>query len=343
MNLKQLAGHLGLSQATVSRALNNYPGTRLETRARVLAAAERFGYRASSIARGLATGQATARSGNIGIVFPVGSSLLLDPHFLEFLIGATQFAATQDMCVNLSTPARADEMGRYPRMIRQRQADGFILNGPTLDDPRLAMLQEMRVPFVVHGRYRADTPYAWLDIDNEGAIRRATQLLIQLGHRRITLIGAPVQFTFAADRESGYRQGHAESGIGVDPALVFAGQMTEENGYRFASQALAASPRPTAFLCSSMLSALGTMRALSHAGLRVPQDCSVIAHDDVFPYVSAEGMHPALTTTRSPIREHGRRLAEILGQIAEGALPVDHHELLDVDLVVRDSTAQCRT
>ena len=338
MNLKQLADHLGLSQATVSRALNGYPGTSAKTRAKVLAGAEQFGYEANAIARGLATG----RSGNIGLVFPVGSSLLLDPHFLEFLVGATEFGATRDMSINLSAPAPGDEIAKYSRMTRSRQADGFIVNGPTLDDPRVALLRGMNVPFILHGRCEVDLPHAWIDIDNEGAFRRAAALLIGFGHKRIALLGAPAHFTFAAHRLRGFRAAHAAQGLAADERLIFSLPMTEEVGYRLTSQAMATSPRPTAILCSSMITALGALRALGDARLSVPRDVSVIAHDDVFPYISAESMRPALTTTRSPIRLHGRRAAQLLTAIADGAADPHVHEMVEVELVARDSTGPAR-
>ena len=334
MNLKQLADHLGLSQATVSRALNGYPGARPATREKVLVAAEQFGYEANAIARGLATG----RSGNIGIIFPVGSKLLLDPHFLEFLVGATEFGATRDMSINLSAPAPSDEISKYSRMIRSRQVDGFIVNGPLLNDPRIALLRGMNVPFIVHGRSEVDGPYAWLDIDNESAFRRATALLLSLGHRRILLLGAPSHLTFAAHRERGFRAAFAEKRLVPEERLILNQPMTEETGYRCAAQFMTGRARPTAILCNSMITALGALRALGVAKLRVPEDCSLIAHDDVFPYITAESMRPAITTTRSPIREHGRRIAQVLTEMAEGKAELDFHELLDVDLIVRDST-----
>jgi LacI family transcriptional regulator len=338
MNLKQLADHLNLSQATVSRALNGYPEIREATRNKVLAAAAEFGYRANSIARSLATG----RSGNIGIVFQDGLGLLFDPHFLEFLAGATEALATRDMSINLSMPDKNRESSKYADIIRSHLADGFVVNGPTEQDPRVALLQSLKTPFIVHGRTEAEKPYAWVDIDNILAFQRATQLLVGFGHQRIALINAPKHFTFAVHREIGFKRALAQAGFQADESLIFNEPMTEEGGYRLTMQALAKKPRPTAILCSSMLHALGSFRALRDANLNVPGDISVIAHDDVFPYITAEAMRPALTTTRSPLRQHGRRIAEVLNDIIDGKLPSDFHELIPVELVLRDSVGPAR-
>ena len=338
MNLKQLAEHLGLSQATVSRALNGYPEIREATRNKVLAAAAEFGYRANSIARSLATG----RSGNIGIVFPDAFGMLFDPHFLEFLAGATESLSTRDMSINLSMPDRSHESSKYADIIRSQLADGFVVNGPTRHDPRVSLLQSLKIPFLVHGRTEAEKPYPWVDIDNVLAFQRAAHLLTGFGHKRIVLLNAPKHFNFAAHREIGYRQALIQAGLVPDDSLIFNELMTEEAGYRLTLQSLARTPRPTAILCSSMLQALGAFRALRDSDLSVPGDISIIAHDDVFPYITAEAMRPALTTTRSPLRQHGRRIAEVLNDIIDGKLPNTYTEIIPVELVLRDSVGPAK-
>lgn len=338
MNLKQLAEHLDLSQATVSRALNGYPEIREATRNKVLAAAAEFGYRANSIARSLATG----RSGNIGIVFPDNFGIMFDPHFLEFLAGAAEMLSTRDMGINLSMPDRNHESSKYADIIRSQLADGFVVNGPTRHDSRIALLQSLKTPFIVHGRTEADAPFAWVDIDNALAFQRAAQLLIGFGHRRIALINAPKHFNFATQRELGLKQALEGAGHAFDDSLVFNEAMTEESGYRLTLQALQKKSRPTAILCSSMLMALGCFRALRELKLEVPNDISVIAHDDVFPYITAESMRPALTTTRSSLRWHGRRVAEVLNDIIDGKLPPDYNEIIPVELVLRDSVGPAK-
>ncbi|MNL67883.1 Lactose operon repressor [compost metagenome] len=97
-------------------------------------------------------------------------------------------------------------------------------------------------------------------------------------------------------------------------------------------------PRPTAFLAGSMMTALGVFRAIRQAGMTLGTDVSMIAHDDVFPYLNADNMYPSMSTTRSSIRQAGSRIAELLLQLLGGKPVGDIHELWPVELVLRESS-----
>ena len=97
-------------------------------------------------------------------------------------------------------------------------------------------------------------------------------------------------------------------------------------------------PRPTAFIAGSMMTALGVFRAIRQAGLTLGQDVSMIAHDDVFPYLNADNMYPTMSTTRSSIRSAGVRVAELILQMLAGKPAEDIHELWPVELVLRQSS-----
>jgi LacI family transcriptional regulator len=194
------------------------------------------------------------------------------------------------------------------------------------------------MPFVLHGRTTSDIPHAWLDIDNEGAFRHAATHLLDLGHTRIGLINGDTRFTYARDRERGFRAALAERGIAAEPKWMSSGLMTDEVGFRAADRFLAGKPRPTAFLVSSMMMALGAFRAIRAAGLELGRDISMIAHDDVFPFLNADRMVPTMSTTRSSIRAAGTRIAELTIEILNGRAVGGVHELWPVDLVIRAST-----
>jgi len=213
-----------------------------------------------------------------------------------------------------------------------------ILSAPTPQDQRIATLTSLGLPFILHGRTEVDIPHAWLDIDNEGAFRRATSHLIDLGHRHIGLINGPQDQTFAIHRERGYRGALLARGIQPDPNLIAGGRFTDENGFRAAQAFLERRPRPTAFLAGSMLTALGVFRAIRSAGLELGRDVSMIAHDDVFPYLNADNMVPSMSTTRSSIRAAGARIAELTLQLLEGKPADSIHELWPVELVLRESS-----
>ena len=334
MKLKDLADHLGLSQTTVSRALNGYPEVNAATRQRVLEAAKRYHYRPNPSARRLATG----RAGAVGAVLPTDRNLLVDPHFVEFLAGVGERLVEDEMDIVLSPSRGGDETGTYRQIVAGNRVDALILSGPLVEDERVALLTELGLPFVVHGRTVSRKPYAWLDIDNEDAFLRATRHLLDLGHRRIALINGSTRFAYAVNREQGFRKALAERGLTPDDRLIGDGAMTDEVGFRLAERFLAEEPRPTAFLVSSMMLAFGCLRVIRAAGLTLGRDVSLIAHDDVFPFLNADRMVPPLTTLRSPIRAAGTRVAEMVIDLLGGRAPETAHELWPVDLVVRAST-----
>jgi len=334
MNLKQLADLLGLSPTTVSRALNGFPEVGEKTRLRVLKAAEQHGYRPNSNARRLATG----RTGSIGVVFPVERNALVDPHFLEFLAGVSETLGPNGLDILMSPTTVEREIDTYDRLMRGGGVDGILVSGADTQDRRIEHLAAHSFPFVVHGRSQVSGSYAYLDIDNKGAFRQATSLLLDLGHRRIGLINGAAHRNYSLDRRSGYLSALAERDLAADPALEAFVPMTVEQGYSSTAGMLAMSNPPTAVLCGSTLIALGAFQALAERGLEPGRDVSIIAHDDGIPAVRADLTAKPLTVTRSPIRAAGARAASMLLARISGTPIADLQEVWPVDLIVRAST-----
>jgi LacI family transcriptional regulator len=334
MRLKDLAEHLGLSQTTVSRALNGYPEVNEATRRRVAETAARLGYRPNASALRLATG----RSGAIGLVLRGADDL--GPHMSEFLAGMGGHVGAQEIDILVVTVnSLEEEMAAYRRIAASQKVDAVVLHSPTLRDTRAELLLDLKMPFVMHGRTNIGAPVAWMDIDNTGAIERATGHLLDLGHRRIALLNGLKGRTFAEHREIGYLAALSARGVSFDPALMGNSVFTDEIAFRQAQAMLELRPRPTAFLAGSMMTALGVFRAIRQAGLELGKDVSMIAHDDVFPYLNADNMYPTMSTTRSSIRQAGMRIAELILQILAGKPVQDVHELWPVELVLRQSSA----
>jgi LacI family transcriptional regulator len=327
---------LTLSQTTVSRALNGYPEVSEETRRRVMDAAKRHGYRPNPSARRLATG----KSGMIGYVLPTGAAVDIDPHFVEFLSGLGDYARAHDLDLVLSPADAKDQETTYRRIVANRQVDAVYISSPKPRDSRVALVGTLGIPFLVHGRSDGvDFEYSYLDIDNEGAFHDAVRLLVQLGHRRIALINGDDRETFAIHRERGVRRALAESGLRLPGHHVCSAAMTEENGYHATRRLLKATDAPTAIACSSLIMALGVVRAVRDLGLTIPGDLSLIAHDDVFPWLKPENFSVPLSTTRSSIRLAGARVAERLAAKISGLEEAACGEVWPVDLIVRASVA----
>lgn len=328
---------LELSQTTVSRALNGYPEVAEDTRRRVVDAARRHGYRPNPSAKRLATGKA----GMIGHVMPTGAAVDIDPHFVEFLSGLGDYARTHQLDLVLSPSTLEDEEATYRRVVTNREVDAVYVSSPGPRDSRIVLLDALDVPYIVHGRSEGlEFDYPHLDIDNEGAFHEAGRLLAQLGHRRVAIVNGVRDQTFAIHRERGLRRALTESGVGLAEPLTASVHMTEENGYRAVRRFLDAEAPPTAIVCSSLLLAMGAVRALRDAGLTVPQDVSLVAHDDVFPFLKPESFPVPLATTRSSIRAAGQRIAERLAARLAGIEDGTRGEIWPVDLVVRASVAQ---
>ncbi|MEL6685552.1 MAG: substrate-binding domain-containing protein [Pseudomonadota bacterium] len=336
MNLKELSQNLGLSQTTVSRALNGYPEVSPSTRRRVEEAARTFNYSPSTRAKGLATGQALA----IGHVIPLSSKHeMVNPIFGDFIAGAGETYSRHGYEMILSIVDDASERRVYEGLKSRRAVDGVVVHGPRMDDPRIGLLHGLDLPFAVHGRASGyDQPYAWLDVNNRSAFKRATDFLFDLGHRRIALVNGLEIMDFAHRRRDGYAASLTDHGVDLDPALMRSGEMTEVFGYECTRDMLNSDDAPTAILCSSLISALGVRRAIEEKGLVMGKDVSVITHDDALSYLQNGSDVPIFTATRSSVREAGRRLAEmLLTAIANPAMP-PQTQLLEAELMVGSST-----
>ncbi|VAW20416.1 Transcriptional regulator AglR, LacI family [hydrothermal vent metagenome] len=334
--LKDIARHLGLSTATVSRALNGFPEVGAATRARVIKASRELNYSPNSTAKRLATGKA----GVVGMVFRSARNLLLDPHFVDFLAGMSLVLAERqiDLMIHVAPPGQ--QLDHYKRFMASSSVDGMIVSAPEADDLRIKTLLEAKFPFVVHGRTGDNVPYAFYDIDNDGALSDAVRLLYQLGHRRIAFINGPRDLVFARQRLMAFKRELAERGIGVPEIFISHDEMREDLGYKRAAIMLGSNidAPPSAFICSSTLTALGVMRATTEAGLKAGRDISIIAHDDVLPHFRSEHFSVPLTVTRAPIREAGIHLAEMIEAVVEGADPVSQQHIQKSELIVRAST-----
>ncbi|WP_022704888.1 substrate-binding domain-containing protein [Pseudorhodobacter ferrugineus] len=336
MNLKDLSQKLGLSPTTVSRALNGYPEVNEATREKVVAAASRYNYKPNTRAIRLATGRAMA----VGHVIPVETQHeIVNPIFADFIAGAGETYSKAGYDLILSIVPDGDEARVYREMKSRGNVDGVIVHSPKHDDNRIRLLHEIGMPFVVHGRATgADLPYSWVDVNNRRAFRRATDFLLDLGHRRIGLVNGLEFMDFAIRRRNGYTEALVARGLTAAPSLMRSIEMTEGLGYQAVRDMLALPDPPTAVLVSSMIIALGARRAIEERGLIMGRDVSVIIHDDDLSYMKNGGDVPIFTATRSSVREAGRLAAAMLLDTIAGTLPSASNRLLEAELIIGQST-----
>lgn len=307
--LRDLSRHLGLSVTQVSRALNGHSDVSEATRARVVAAAKAHDYHPNLSARKLVTG----RSGMVGLVLAAKPVSPEDIYFLQMVAGLSESfsRAGRQFVLHVADPAR-NLPDVYRRLAESGGLDGFVLLSPEQDDCRVHYLQKRGIPFVVHGRAGLPPDYPFFDIDNEEVGYRLTRLLTARGHQRIAFLNGPERQTWADWRGDGMARALAEKEIEPDPALHLRDDMTESFGMLATLQLMTSPKPPTAIICSNTLILRGLMQTLASLGLRVPDDVSVVAHDDALPEGQGNGLGPAVTVTRAPLSDAWQPLAELL-------------------------------
>lgn len=342
MNLKTLALELGLSPTTVSRALNGYPEVSEATRRRVREAAEAANYRPNTQAKRLATGRAMA----IGHIIPISDRHeIVNPVFADFIAGAGEVYARAGYDMVMTIVPDDSEARAYAELRSKGNVDGVLIHAPKVEDHRIAMLDTLGMPYVLHGRVSgSDSAFSWVDVNNKRAFERATNFLLDLGHRRIALINGIGEMDFARRRRRGYEAALKARDLPIDPALIVEGEMTEAQGHDAAREMLQWPNPPTAFLTASLLSAMGARRGIEEAGLVMGRDVSIVTHDDELGYLkNGTAEEPIFTATRSSVREAGRRCAALLIEQIESGDRSPRHELMEAVLVVGQSTGPVPT
>lgn len=334
-NLKQLAETLGLSQTTISRALNGYPEVSETTRQRVIEAARAHDYAPNSSARRLATG----KSRTIGHVVPIAMHDMINPHFSDFIAGAGAIYNRHGYDMLISVVDGVDEAETYRSLKRNTRVDGVIVHGPSSEDARIDLLRDLELPFVVHGRtLDPEDSYCWVDVNNRRAFAEATRHLLGLGHQRIALINGFEHMAFARRRREGFESALFEAGITPDPSIMVSDEMIEPTAYSAMRRFLGLENPPTAVMCASVLSALGAMRAIIRFRAETGKQISLISYDDCLSFLDPGPGGMGLTVIRSGIREAGEHCAAMLIDRIDG---VDraHNMLLEAQLIVGETTA----
>ena len=336
MNLKMLSEVLGLSQTTISRALNGYPEVSEKTRKRVEQAAREHNYSPNRGASTLATG----RSMTIGhVLSEATSNELVNPIFGDFIAGASEIYKANKYDMLFSLVKNEEEADIYNSLLRRGVVDGVVLQAPKISDERIKMLDKLGIPFVVHGRSsKSDASYSWVDVNNRSAFRRATEFLLDLGHKRIALINGLTSLDFAQRRYFGYCEALKSRGVEIDSNLVTGSEMTEVYGYMVAKEMLLQRSPPTAILTASMISAIGVRRAVQELGLTLGKQISIVTHDDELSYLNNGQQIPIFTATRSSVRKAGRIAAQMLIDRIESPNAPKAEVLLEAELVLGAST-----
>ncbi|MGU3496789.1 LacI family DNA-binding transcriptional regulator [Xanthobacteraceae bacterium A53D] len=326
VTLADVARVAGVDMSTASRVLRGEASQRVreETRARILEVARQMQYLANPLARGLRT----QRTDTLGIVVPQ----LDNPVFSSAIRGAEQAAARRGYSLLISHRDSGATASTIAKISQTNRVDGLLVASLDDDEVLRTDLNAARVPFVLMNRILPGAPLSVV-LDSRAAAFKAADHLIGLGHRRIAHLAGRAGGFNAGERLQGYRDALEAAGIAYDPRLVAVAGYTAEGGAA-AMRALLAE-RPTAVLAATLVSAAGAMATLHEAGLRIPDDVSVVGLHDA---PVAGMLYPALTSVAMPTEEMGRVAADLLISSLAGETPEPVAPLPPGSLVVRASS-----
>jgi DNA-binding LacI/PurR family transcriptional regulator len=289
-----------------------------------------MGYLPSAIARSLVT----RRTNTIGLVV----TKITDLFFAEVIQGIEETALNYGYSVILTnSDGNPDYELAAIQTLRERRVDGLILVAACASKkikPRLLASPETETPLVIINNVHQEHIGYSVETDNFGGGQAATQHLLDLGHRRIAYLAGPVSEWDNVERQQGYEQILRAAGLPVDPALIVRAENQPEGGQAAMQQLLALPLPPTALFCYNDLTALGAMRAAYAAGLRIPQDLSIVGFDDI---ALAPYFEPPLTTVAQAKREMGEKAVQMVLALLAGQNVVENW-VLPSQLVVREST-----
>lgn len=336
-NIRDVAAKAGVSQATVSRVISDSANVSLGTRKRVEDAMNELNY----VVNGLA--QSMTGRGNRSVAFFVDQ--MLGPTFADIARGVEEVSSAAGHIFSIMTTHHDEsrEMDLLKRMREQRAAAVILVGSSSMTDAYrerirgyAEYLSAVDVKLVVCARPEIpglpEIPSA--HYDNQGGAAAITNHLIQLGHRKILFAGGVANHSTSHDRLAGYRQALTDNGLEIDNRLILERGFDTNDGEAAVNEAFDNGLEFTAVVGVRDAVAVGALRAIRAAGLRVPEDISVTGYDDE-PFMG--DLTPGLTTVRIPFHDLGTCAANLaLGD------PNEKHTVLPIEVVVRGSTAPPR-
>ncbi len=328
--IRDVAKRAGVSTATVSRVLAGIGNPKAETAGAVMAAVEALDYRPSAVARSLRM----RRTNTFGLIV----TDIQNPFFPE-MVGAADDAARKVGYSILLGSAAFDEHRavHYLDLMADRRVDGMIVATSQVSDESWHWLADSPVPVVVVNAEPASVPITVITSDNRAGMHTAAEHLIGLGHRRMAYIRAAGGITADLPRIEGFRAACRDAGIPAADILELPGDALFEGGEKAVVDLLAQGTDVTAIACHNDITAIGALRALRSAHVRVPQEISVVGCDDI---AAASWVVPSLTTVAQQKAEMGRMAVErLLAMLDAGEGGIEPETIrVPMALQIREST-----
>ena len=325
--IRDVAKLAGVAPITVSRVLNKSGYVSPATRDRVEAAALELNYVPNMLARSFRSNQ----TNTLALVL----SDITNPFWTTAARGVEDVASRHGYNVIFcNTDESARKQDQYLTVLLQRRVDGVLLVPAQSKPDDVQQLQAQNVPVVVLDRR---VPGVSVDVVRGTSTKGSRQLidyLIDMGHTRIAVLGGSEQVSVSEERITGYVQALETAGLPVDPTLILRGEFTVESGAAMMEACLQLEPLPSAIFPANNFIAMGALRTLRKAGLRVPDDISLVAFDDLPAYV----FEPFVTVVAQPAYEMGKVAAELLLQRIDQSNGEPPHEIaLATEFILRRS------
>jgi LacI family transcriptional regulator len=329
VTIRDVAKLAGVAPITVSRVINSLPGVNQATRERVNKAIAKLNYVPNAMAKSLRSRQTCT----IALVL----TDITNPFWTTIARGVEDTVAEKGYNVIFcNTDEDLEKETNYINILLQRRVDGLIIAASSDDAQPLLSLKRHNIPCVLIDRkvkgFNADVVRS----DNKEGARLLTQHLINLGHHRIAMLAGPFKVFTSRDRLAGYLEALEKNNIPIDDNLIKEGMYEEDGGFQFVKELLGRVARPTAIVAANLSIAIGALRALREAGIRVPEDVGVVCFDDL---PQASLIYPFLTVWAQRPYEMGVAAAELLlNQMTSKAKRRKLREIIiDADLVIRKS------
>lgn len=305
--IRALARHLDISIGTVSKALNGRFDINAETRERVLKAAAELGYVPNQSGRALRQG--TTRTVGFMIESNQASPTDSDNFFMAVYDGVQTVLRRHHLDLIVLPCASDEDPGEYlGRMVARGLVDAMIISATRRNDPRIALLENARVPFVALGRSGV-VSHPWIDLDFEGVAKRSVDRLVERGHKHIAVALPATDLNLGHLFLKGYKKALKEHGLAYAPELAVRTESSEAGGYRLGTTLLNLEPRPTAVVLSYELPAAGLYHSLKKAGIAPGKDLAVIAFRES---PTTRHLVPRITSFTTSLRDLGVALGETL-------------------------------
>ncbi len=332
INIKDVARKAGVSTATVSRVLSDFPGVREKTKIQVLKAVEKLNYEINAVARSLRQ----KKTNSIGII--VGNVLSQFYSVIAKSVEdtANKFGYHTILCNGDENPEKELE---YLKVLKSNRVDGIILTPTGKNSEYVQNLINSRTKVVLLDRLIEGVDCDAVLVDNTIGAYKAVKHLIDQGYRKIGIVDGYLDRTTGAERLKGYLQAIEDAGIAKDDSLIKIGNFKKESGKKLTKELLEQSNRPEAIFTTNIDMSIGALIAIKEMGLTIPDDIGIVCFDDSDWALILE---PPITVIRQPVYQLGSMAAELLIKKIESkrkkVKKTPSIATLETELIIREST-----